>query len=427
MKKFFSILLSGLILASPLGGQNTFAAPNDEEVKWIDNKLPATSDQNLSLMSVETVKKAMKFHESFPQYSRTPLVEKKSTAEVLGLSNIFVKDESKRFGLNAFKVLGGSYAMACYMAQKLGCDVSELSYDKLTSKEVREKVGDVTFFTATDGNHGKGVAWTAKVLGQKAVVRMPKGSTEIRRQNILSEGAEVSIEDLNYDECVRKAAAEAVLDKNGVIIQDTAWDGYEEIPTWIMQGYGTCALEACQQIQELGQRRPTHIFIQAGVGSLAGAVEGFFANYFGEDCPKIVVVETQAADCLYRSAVAGDGERQFVTGDMDSIMAGLCCGEPSTISWDILKNHTSHFVSCPDSVTKLGMRMYANPILNEESVISGESGAVTLGLLSLIMTSENLKELKNQLELNECSSVLLFSTEGNTDPVRYNEIVKSIK
>ena len=205
-----------------------------------------------------------------------PLAKLDHMAARLGLGQVYVKDESYRFGLNAFKVLGGSFAMARYIAKQTGKDVSELPYNVLTSEELKKEFGQATFFTATDGNHGRGVAWAANKLGQKAVVLMPKGSTQTRLNNILAEGAQATIEEYNYDECVRMANAMAEKTENGVMVQDTAWDGYEEIPSWIMQGYGTMAMEADEQLHDYGCDRPTHVFIQAGVGSLAGAVQGYF-------------------------------------------------------------------------------------------------------------------------------------------------------
>ncbi|MFZ2931541.1 MAG: diaminopropionate ammonia-lyase, partial [Blautia wexlerae] len=238
-----------------------------EGLKWTVNEVPKSDDKHLELMSEENVKKANEFHRSFPQYSVTPLQNLSSLAKYLGVKNIFCKDESYRFGLNAFKVLGGSYAMGRYIAKELGRDISELPYNVLSSDKLREEFGQATFFTATDGNHGRGVAWAANRLGQKAVVRMPKGTTKTRFDNIVKEGATVTIEEVNYDDCVRMAAAEAAKTEHGIIVQDTAWDGYEEIPSWIMQGYGTLVLEADQQLKEMGVERPTHVFVQAGVGS----------------------------------------------------------------------------------------------------------------------------------------------------------------
>ena len=248
-----------------------------EKIKWVANRMPKSEDAQLAVMALGNVAKAQTFHRGFPQYSVTPLAKLDGMAARLGLGGLFVKDESYRFGLNAFKVLGGSFAMARYIAQEMGRDVSEMTYDYLTSEQFREDFGQATFFTATDGNHGRGVAWAANKLHQKAVVHMPKGSTKTRFDNIAKEGAEVTIEEVNYDDCVRMAAAEAAQTEHGVVVQDTAWDGYEEIPSWIMQGYGTMAAEAAEQLRAVEVNRPTHVFVQAGVGSLASAMVGYFA------------------------------------------------------------------------------------------------------------------------------------------------------
>ena len=392
-------------------------------LKWTVNHVSGSDDKFLDLMSEENVTKANEFHKSFPQYSVTPLQKLSALADYLGVKGIYCKDESYRFGLNAFKVLGGSYAMGRYIAQELGRDISELPYNVLSSDKLREEFGQATFFTATDGNHGRGVAWAAKRLGQKAVVRMPKGTTKTRFDNIAKEGAEVTIEEVNYDDCVRMAAAEAAKTEHGIIVQDTAWAGYEEIPSWIMQGYGTLVLEADKQLKENGIDRPTHVFVQAGVGSLAGAVVGYFAHKYKENPPVMVVCEASAADCLYRSAVQADGNLVNVTGDLQTIMAGLACGEGNTIGWDILKNHVTVFASCPDWMSAKATRIYANPLENDPHIISGESGSVPLGLAYTALHDEDAKDLKEALKLDENSNILVISTEGDTDPVRYREIV----
>lgn len=393
------------------------------EIKWKLNNLPKSEnkEKTIEFLNDEEISKVKSFHESFPQYTKTPLVKLDNLAEALGVGGVFVKDESYRFGLNAFKVLGGSFAMARHMAEKLGMDISELTYEKLISDEVRAKLGDMTFFTATDGNHGRGVAWTANKLKQKSVVYMPKGSSITRLNNIKAEGADASITDLNYDDAVRLADEDAKK-VGGLIVQDTAWDGYEDIPAWIMQGYGTMAKEAVEQLKEYGVERPTHVFVQAGVGSLAGALQGYIANAFDE-CPITVVVEADEADCFYKSAEAGDGKPRFVGGDMPTIMAGLACGEPNTIGFEILKNYSGAFVSAPDWVSAKGMRVLGNPLTGDTKVISGESGAVTTGLLAAMMSDDKLKDLREALKLDKDSRVLLISTEGDTDPEKYRSIV----
>lgn len=393
------------------------------EMKWVLNQCPKSEDANLPIMSLDNVAAARAFHQGFPQYSVTPLADLEGMAGRLGLGGLYVKDESYRFGLNAFKVLGGSFAMARYIAQQTGRDIADTTFDYLTSDELQKDFGQATFFTATDGNHGRGVAWAANKLGQKAVVHMPKGSTQTRLENIAKEGADVTIEELNYDDCVRLAAKEADETEHGVIVQDTAWDGYEEIPSWIMQGYGTMSSEAAEQLRALEVNRPTHVFVQAGVGSLASSVVGYFANLFPSCPPKFVVMEAGAADCLYQSAKAADGDPRIVGGDLITIMAGLACGEPNTIGWDILRNHVTAFVSCPDWVSAKGMRMLAAPLSGDPAVTSGESGAVGMGVVSTIMEDPAYAPLKEALGLDANSRVLLFSTEGDTDPIRYREVV----
>lgn len=378
----------------------------------------ASARSKLDFLDQETVGKVCEFHKSFPVYKETPLVSMKGLAEELGLSDIYVKDESYRFGLNAFKVLGGSYAIGKYLAKKLGKDISELPYDKLVSDEVKAQLGEMTFVTATDGNHGRGVAWTANQLGQKSVVYMPKGSALERLENIRAENSEASITDMNYDEAVRLANSMAEL-HGWVMVQDTAWEGYTDIPTWIMQGYATMGYEAYEQLPE----KPTHIFLQAGVGSLAGAVTGLFASIYKENCPIITIVEPNKADCVFRTAEANDGKLHFVTGDMDTIMAGLACGEPSSIGWTVLRDYADNYISCPDYVAAKGMRMLGNPPVGDERVISGESGAAALGCVAEIIKNPAHADIKKALQLDEHSKVLFFSTEGDTDKENYKAIV----
>lgn len=389
-----------------------------EEFKLVQLQHGTEEKYDINFLNEEEARKVQQFHASFPVYEKTPLAALPDTAAALGLGAMYVKDESYRFGLNAFKVLGGSYAIGNYLAQKLGMDISELPYEKMISDEVREKLGEITFVTATDGNHGRGVAWTANQLKQKAVVYMPKGSAEERLKNIQAEGADASITDLNYDEAVRLANSQA--EKNGwVMVQDTAWEGYEDIPTWIMQGYGTMGFEAWGQLPE----KPTHIFLQAGVGSMAGAVTGFFSNVYKEDRPIITIVEPNKADCLFRTAEANDGKLHFVTGDMNTIMAGLACGEPCSIGWNVLHSYADNFISCPDYAAAKGMRILGNPDGKDGKVISGESGAATVGCVAEIMTNPDLAWLKEKLQLDENSKVLFFSTEGDTDKENYKAVV----
>ena len=308
----------------------------NETLQWVFEKKSQDGAKKSSRFTLSGAEKARRFHQSFPGYVPTPLVKLPALAETLGVSGLYVKDESKRFGLNAFKGLGGSYCLGRYIAEKLKVDIDDLPYDKMTSREVKETLGEITFVTATDGNHGRGIAWTAHMLGQKAVVFMPKGSVRERLENIRKLGAQAEITELNYDQTVAYAA-ECEKKYGWVLVQDTAWEGYETIPGWIMEGYTTMALEAAEQ---LGAVKPTHIFLQAGVGAMSGALTGFFTDYYkNEEKPVITIVEPDQADCIFRTARAGDGKLHTVDGDMRTIMAGLACGVPCTIGWEELSRN----------------------------------------------------------------------------------------
>ena len=341
----------------------------------------------------ENAKKVRAFHQTFEEYSQTPLRKIKFKDGEKYISALYVKDESYRFGLNAFKVLGGSYA--------IGSIIENFSEAPV-------------FITATDGNHGRGVAWTAKKLNCKSVVYMPKGTAKERLDNIRKLGSDAIITDLCYDDAVRKAKEDA--EKNGwVLVQDTSMPGYEDIPKRIMQGYTTMALEAVEQLE--GQR-PTHVFLQAGVGSMAGAVTAFLTDYYKENKPTIIIVEPNTADCVFRTAEADDGELHAVDGEMNTIMAGLACGEVCSIAWDILSDYAEYFVTMTDDYAELGMRFLA-----EHNIISGESGAASAGLLMGLLTRPELENIKNAIGLDENSVVLCFSTEGDTDRESYEKIV----
>lgn len=375
------------------------------------------------LTSYETVSPAHRFHAGIDGYCPTPLVSLEQQAKRLGLGALLVKDESKRFGLNAFKVLGGSYAIAKYLCGKLELPMDEQAFTRLCAPEAKAVLGEITFVTATDGNHGRGVAWAAREFGHRAVVYMPKGTAPERLENIRKLGAEAEIMPFNYDDAVRHANRMAE-ERGWILVQDTAWPGYEEIPTHIMQGYTTIASEIEQQLEQSGLPKPTHLFMQAGVGSVAGGLSGYFAAQWGEECPAIVIVEPDRADCLFRTAQANDGTIHIVTDDMDSMMAGLCCGEPCTISWDIIRECATAFVSCGDGYAARGMQMLGRPLDGDASVISGESGAVTAGVVQGIMTEERLRPLKEQLGLDETSCVLVISTEGDTDQENYRKVLE---
>lgn len=369
------------------------------------------------LFNESVAREALDFHKKIEGYQETPLVSLTKLAEQLGVKSILVKDESKRFGLNAFKVLGGSYALGKLLAEHLGEDISDINLKTVASKLENPLV----FTTATAGNHGTGVAWAAREMGQKAVVYMPKGAAQTSVDRIKGLGAECIVTDVNYDDTVR-LANQTAQENNWMLVQDTAWEGYDKIPTWISQGYMTMALEAVEQAKKLEQL-PTHVILQAGVGAMAGGVLGCLADKLGSDTFKTIIAEPSAADCIYRSGTSEAGEMVNVTGDLNSIMAGLACGEPNPVTWPILRDCTQQFASVDDNVSATGMRMLGNPLSGDPAVISGESGAITTGLLYLLANHPEGKKAAQEIGLNKDSIVMLFNTEGDTNPIRYHQIV----
>lgn len=277
----------------------------------------------------------------------------------------------------------------------------------------------MTFATTTDGNHGRGVAWAARALGQKAVVYMPKGSAQERESHYRPRGG---VYRHRYELRRYRPSHHGKCQKHGwIVVQDTACEGYTKIPTWIMQGYTTLAAEAVAQMKEMKIQRPTHVLLQAGVGAMAGGVLGYLVDEFGAKDLHSIIVEPDLADCLYRSSLKG--EIVNVGGDMATIMAGLACGEPNPIGWDLMRNCATQFISCEDAVAALGMRVLGNPYGKDSRVISGESGAVGLGVLAAVNYHPERAELMARLGLNSDSVILVINTEGDTDTKHYREVV----
>lgn len=394
-----------------------------DKIKWIANthKNYNQIDYAKSLLPSEASSLARDFHEGIPAFEMTPLKSLRNLAKYLDVKGIWVKDESYRLGLNSFKVLGGSYAIYRFIKKSLGVE-RELTYDEINSDETKSKIGLITFATATDGNHGRGVAWAAKMLGHKSVIYVHKDTAQARIEAIESYGAVVVIIDGTYDDAVRQVSIDS--QKNGwEVISDTSWDGYEEIPTWIMQGYTTIISEAQEQFSAQGILYPSHVVVQAGVGALAAAVIGNYHALLGDKAPVCLVVEPQVAACLYESMKIADNQPHNFPGKLDTIMAGLACGDPSPMAWKVLAESADAFVSAPDYIAAEGMRMYAAPLKDDPSVVSGESGAVTLATLKHIALDPQLRELKEKLNLNDKAIILLISSEGDTDPLNYQRVV----
>ncbi|HEY4543168.1 MAG TPA: diaminopropionate ammonia-lyase [Tissierellaceae bacterium] len=383
-----------------------------DKIKWIKNEYVEGINLDLSYLSKNSTVEVRKFHEKFKEYDYTPLYKLNNLAKEFGLKNIYIKDESCRFNLNAFKVLGALYAIGKYLSEELDIPLEEIDFNNHKLKSIKK-----TFITATDGNHGRAVAWASNKLNQDCIVYMPKGSTSQRIKAIENENAKVVVIDGNYDEAVKLSEA-AALENGYIVIQDTAWDGYEKIPMWIMKGYTTIISEVLDQIKN---EKITHVFLQAGVGSFAGSILGYLIENLEEDAPTCIIVEPDKADCLYRSIEAG--QIQIVEGDLNTIMAGLACGNPNYISYEIIKKHSDFLLSCSDDISKIGMRILSSPIFDDYRIISGESGAVGMGALYKICKDNKYEDLKVELDLNSKSNILIISTEGNTDFNKYLEII----
>lgn len=398
---------------------------NHPPITWVENpkaREAAPGDSVVRLLPPGLPHAIRRFHRQIPGFRMSPLKALPNLAASLGLGGIWVKDESSRINLDSFKVLGGSYAIYQLIRKRLGVEDQDISFADLTQDAVRGTLGEITFATATDGNHGRGVAWIATQLGYRAVIYVHQLTSPERIQNLVQSGAEVVVVQGNYDDAVRQVVEDA-RQHGWEVIADTAWEGYEQVPQWVMQGYMTMISEVQEQLAGQGLSRPTHILVQAGVGSLAAAVVGYYHNLFGDDRPRSVIVEPTQAACLYESARIGDGRPHAVTGDLDTIMAGLACGVPNPLAWQILERCADVFAVCPDYVAAQGMRVYGVPLAGDPFIVSGESGAVTLGALMYLMKFEGARALRERLALGPDSQILLINSEGNTAPDDFRHIV----
>ena len=357
--------------------------------------------RSASHVSTETLNAVLKFHKSIGNKS-TPLVDLPGLANDLGVKSVFIKDDSQRLGLNAFKGLGASYAMHKQLEKNLNIEV---------------------FCTATDGNHGKAVAWMARKLSKKAVIYMPKGTVSDRVKAIEKEGGKVIVIDGGYDDAVKKAydKVDSFTDTNSwCLVQDTAWAGYEEIPTDIMRGYLTQAHEITEQIK---QNDINIIFLQSGVGSWAASIIMYMLTFW-KTPPLFISVEPHSANCLFKSIQSA--KRVSVKNDETTAMAGLDCGTVSTEAWKILKHGIYGALSISDSLMEDAVRVFANPIQNDIQIISGESGASPLAALIGLLKSTEHDDFIRAIKLNNKSNILLINTEGDTDSVNYERILRGV-
>lgn len=365
-------------------------------------------------LSLAAGKRAFDTISHWSGYAETPLVSLEPMAVRTGVGAIYFKHESSRFGLGSFKALGGAYAvfrlLEATIAEETGKapDIAALldgAYSDIASQ--------ITVTCATDGNHGRSVAWGASLFGCKAVIFIHETVSKAREDAIAHYGARVIRAKGNYDDSIREAARQAE-ESGWFVVSDTSYPGYTDIPRNVMQGYSVMAEEA---IRQLDGKAPTHIFIQGGVGGLAAAVTAHFWETFGANAPLVTVVEPEKAACLLESAAAG--KPTVVGGALDTIMAGLACGEPSIIAWPILDKGVSGFIAIEDDAAAETMRLLASGDAGPP-LASGESGVA--GLAGFLCAASR-KEWREVLGLGPNSVVLCFGSEGDTDPALYEEIV----
>ena len=358
--------------------------------------------------------------ETWPGYRPTPLHDLPGLARCLGIGRLWYKDESGRLGLGSFKALGGAYAVYRYLAEAVRAKRGRRpSAAALIAGEDRDITASLTVATATDGNHGRSVAWGASLFGARAVIYIHATVSEGRSDAIEAFGAEVRRVAGNYDDSVHRCAAEAGA-AGWQVISDTSYGSCVDMPRQVMQGYCVMAEEVVRQFAgaSADQTPPTHVFIQAGCGGLAATVIAYFWETWGALRPRLVVVEPEHADCVYRS-IEADAQIQ-VMGDLDTIMAGLACGEVSGVAWQILRLATSDALAIPDSAAVSAMRTLAEGIGDDTPIVGGESGVG--GLAGLLAASAD-PPMRNRLGLDGSARVLLIGSEGDTDPALYRQIV----
>ena len=349
---------------------------------------------------------------SWPGHAPTPLISLPDVAREARVAAVYWKDEAGRFGLGSFKALGGAYAVMRLLTVELSKRgiANAVTSAELLEGRYREATAGITVTCATDGNHGRSVAWGAQRFGARCVIFVHETVSQGRRDAIARYGAEIRVVPGTYDDAVR--AAQRTAEKEGwFVVSDTSYPGYTEVPRDVMQGYRVMAEEAAEAIPA----PPTHVFIQGGVGGVAAAVSVQMRARYGTQAPKLVVVEPEKAACLLASAEAG--EPTSVEGELDTLMAGLACGEPSLLAWQELERGAFGFMAVPDESAIACMRLLAK---RQPKVVAGESGVA--GLAGLLLAARE-PFARIALGLAEDSRILLFGTEGATDPAVYARLV----
>ena len=360
--------------------------------EFLENqKFSFNKNQILNLLSKEDIDDAYTKISNWKGYSPTPLVELNKLSKELNLNKIFYKDESKRFDLKSFKALGGAYAV----------------------EKVTKGNKDIVVATATAGNHGRSVAWGAKRLGLKCKIFISEYVTDARGKVMSDLGADVIKVKGNYEssliECIKQSTK-----NNWQIIQDVAWKEYITVPKYTMAGYAVMMKEIVDQIDH---NKISHIILQAGVGGMAGAMIAGVARYL-KNIPITVVVEPDSAACVLESIRTGKIEKIDII--RESLMGGMSCGEVSLVPWEILKNSVKYCISLPDDDIAKTMKLLGNANFSDEKIIAGENS--TPGVISLISSCENEK-IKEKMQLNKNSNVLLIGCEGDTDKEMYQKLI----
>ncbi len=378
------------------------------------SKLPASDypDDLKTVFDRSIAEQAISEITTWPGYQPTPLYSLQNIADEMGVEAIYYKDEAHRFGLGSFKALGGSYSVLCLLRQQLSKQLGrEISFDEVKDGQHADLIKQITVSSATDGNHGRSVAWGAQQFGCLCVIFIHAEVSESRKQAMEAFGAEVIRVEGNYDDSVAIAAETA--EKEGwFVTSDTSYEGYVELPKNVMAGYCVMLKEMMSQLPE--QSDLTHVFIQGGCGGLAGAVNAYLWQQWGTSTPRIVIVEPHFADCLYQSAL--NQQRTYVNIQEESLMAGLSCGEVSMIGWQIMEKGISDFLTIGEDIVAPTMKLLAN---RAERIIAGESAIA--GLAALIACSKQPHMLA-LLGLNQSSRVLMLGTEGATDPEIYQQL-----
>lgn len=378
--------------------------------------VPDTSEAAFEIITENDFSRAIAEISSWNGYAPTPLHSLSCLADKLGLGAIMYKDEGPRFGLGSFKALGGSYAGLLVLQRELSKNLNRhVELSEIRDGSIAKDVAEITLVSATDGNHGRSLAWGAQAVGAPCRIYIHKEVSEGREKSMRDLGAEVIRIDGDYDESVRITREEA--EENGwFVVSDTSWEGYTRTPTDVMAGYGVMIDEIIEQSDHI----PSHLFVQGGVGGLAAAMAARLRQKLGANSPRIIVVEPELAACLYASGKVG--EKTIFNIDQETMMAGLSCGEPSDLAWEILASEASDYLTIPESLVAPTMRLAGRPLGTDPAIQAGESAVA--GMAALIALARN-QELREKLNLGKNSSVLLIGSEGATDAKIYQEIMEN--